>query len=200
VEEFLAGKTEVLDRVLARARKSLRAAAAVNATRWALVEALQRLGLPLELGTGGRTKWNRTRLGVLKSPCLDALCVGEIAAVEGWDRPVLSIGGVGRGSYQRTRLTADGFPRGYLTRAKRVLGFRTGDMVRAVVPRGKKAGVHVGRVAVRATGSFNIQTVQGVVQGIAARYCELLWRADGYRYQTGRRSAVDPLAGTPSHR
>ncbi|MEI6416042.1 MAG: hypothetical protein WCP34_17535, partial [Pseudomonadota bacterium] len=88
----------------------------------------------------------------------------------------------GRGSYQRTRLDANGFPRGYLTRSKQIKGFQTGDRVRAHVEKGKKAGVHVGRVAVRATGSFNIQTTQGLVQGISYRHCKTIQRADGYGY------------------
>ncbi|BCU08475.1 hypothetical protein Atep_31520 (plasmid) [Allochromatium tepidum] len=54
--------------------------------------------------------------------------------------------------------------------------------VRAEVPKGKKAGVHVGRVAVRRTGSFNIQTQGGTVRGISYRHCRLLQRADGYGY------------------
>src|ERR1700692_4554634 len=71
-----------------------------------------------------------------------------------------------------------------LTREKRVHGFQTGDRVRAVVLKGKKAGTHVGRVAVRVTGSFNIQTPTGVVQGIAHRHCTTVQRADGYGYST----------------
>ncbi|MBK1650034.1 HNH endonuclease, partial [Rhabdochromatium marinum] len=31
-------------------------------------------------------------------------------------------------------------------------------------------------------GSFNIQTAQGVVQGISHRYCRVVQRADGYSY------------------
>jgi hypothetical protein len=89
---------------------------------------------------------------------------------------------MGRGSYCRTRLDAYGFPRGYCTRHKVVLGFQTGDMVRAGVPSGKKAGTHVGRLAVRASGSFNVQTLTGVVQGVHARHCTLAHRADGYNY------------------
>ena len=65
---------------------------------------------------------------------------------------------------------------------KQVYGFRTGDQVRVVVPAGKKAGTHVGRVAIRATGSFNIQTPHGVVQGISHIYCRLVQRSDGYGY------------------
>jgi hypothetical protein len=67
-------------------------------------------------------------------------------------------------------------------RQKQVQGFQTGDHVRADVPHGKKAGVHTGRVAVRATGSFNIQTAMTVVQGISHRYCKLVQRGDGYAY------------------
>jgi hypothetical protein len=40
----------------------------------------------------------------------------------------------------------------------------------------KRAVVHHGRVAVRASGSFRV----GSVDGINARYCRLVQRADGY--------------------
>ncbi|MFJ1253308.1 HNH endonuclease, partial [Cupriavidus sp. CuC1] len=73
-------------------------------------------------------------------------------------------------------------PRGYLMRSKRAFGFQTGDMVRADVPSGKKVGRHIGRLAIRATGSFNIQTVDGVVQGVSHRYCKIIQRGDGYGY------------------
>lgn len=182
VEEFLAKKPEALKHILAQAKAPLKDAAAVNATRWALFNALNATGLPIETGSGGLTKFNRSRLSVPKTHALDASCVGQVDALLGWQCPTLAIKATGRGSYQRTRLDRFGFPRGYLTRAKRVKGFQTGDQVRAVVPNGKKAGVHVGRVAVRATGSFNIQTVSGVVQGISHRYCQMLQRADGYGY------------------
>src|SRR6266545_2837912 len=46
--------------LIAQARQPLKDTAAVNATRWALYSALSALGLPLEAGTGGRTKYNRT--------------------------------------------------------------------------------------------------------------------------------------------
>jgi 5-methylcytosine-specific restriction endonuclease McrA len=182
VEEFLAGRLDVLARVKAAAKRPLKDAAAVNSTRWALFEALRATGLPVEAASGGRTKWNRTRLGVPKTHALDAACVGEVEALTGWEVPSLAIKCTGRGSYQRTRLDAYGFPRGYLTRSKRIRGFQTGDMVRAAVPTGKKAGVHTGRVAVRATGSFNIQTPTGVIQHINAKYCTTISRADGYSY------------------
>ena len=184
IQEFLAKDPERLKRVLANAKAPLQDAAAVNATRWTLLNALKSMGLPVTTGSGGRTKWNRTRFEMPKDHALDALCVGNVDGVTGWSMPTLVIKATGRGSYQRTRLTAYGFPRGYMMREKAVRGFRTGDLVRAVVPTGKKAGVHVGRVAVRATGSFNIQTINTVVQGISYRNCRILMRGDGYTYES----------------
>lgn len=171
-----------LARILAQCVRPLKDAAAVNATRWALAAALGKTGLVLELASGGRTKFNRIQLDIPKTHALDAVCVGELLAVTAWRRPTLRVKCTGRGSYQRTRLDKFGFPRGYLTRSRRVHGFQTGDLVRADVPAGKKAGVHIGRVAVRASGSFNIQRGGDVLQGVPSRYCHLVQRSDGYGY------------------
>ena len=97
VEAFLAKKPEVLSRILAKAKAPLRDAAAVNATRWALFEALRQTGIPVETGSGGRTKWNRTRFGLPKTHSLDAACVGNVDRVEDGNRPILSIKATGRG-------------------------------------------------------------------------------------------------------
>ena len=182
IHRFLAHDPVRMARVLAQLKKPLKDAAAVNATRWALFNALKATGLPVTTGSGGLTKYNRARLGIPKSHALDAACVGSVSAVTGWQKPTLAIKCAGRGSYQRTMLDAFGFPRGYLTRSKSAFGFQTGDRVKATVPTGKKAGVHTGRVAVRASGSFNIQTGDGVVQGISHRHCRVLQRGDGYGY------------------
>ncbi|MBC8722857.1 RNA-guided endonuclease IscB [Paraburkholderia sp. 31.1] len=171
-----------LARIIAQALRPLKDASAVNTTRWALVNALRATGVPVETASGGRTKHNRSQLGIPKTHALDAVCVGDVSTVLGWRKPTLQVKCTGRGSYQRTRRNKYGFPVGYLMRAKRVQGFGTGDVVRADVPTGKKAGTYHGRVAVRAKGNFNIQTHDRVVQGVAHRYCRLLQRADGYGY------------------
>jgi 5-methylcytosine-specific restriction endonuclease McrA len=161
------------------ARWTLRDAAAVNATRFALVEALRRTGVPVGTWTGGRTRWNRARFGIEKTHANDALCVGEIAGVTLGRLKTLRIKATGRGDHCRTNWTKEGFPRGYKMRQKQVRGFKTGDVVRAAVPAPlKTAGIHRGRVAVRASGSFRV----GNVDGINARYCVLVQRADGYEY------------------
>ena len=190
IEDFLAKDKKRLAKILADAKKPLRDAAAVNATRWALANALKATGLPVELASGGQTKFNRATLGIPKTHALDAACVGKIQAIENWQCPTLTLKATGRGSYQRTRLDKFGFPRGYLLRTKRVHGFGTGDMVRAEVPSGLKAGAHTGRVAIRASGSFNIQNHQDgksiVVQGISHKHCRVIQRADGYGYFLNR--------------
>lgn len=179
VRVFLVKDTKRLDRILAQAKRPLKDAAAVNTTRWALFHALKIAGVPVTTGSGGLTKHNRVQIGIPKTHALDAVCVGSVSAVADWQKPTLVIKATGRGSYQRTRLDAFGFPRGYLTRGKRIQGFQTGDMVSADVPKGKRKGFYVGRVQVRANGNFNIQ---GVVTDISHKHCKVIQRADGYGY------------------
>ena len=86
-----------------------------------------------------------------------------------------------------------GFPRtkAKSTRIKR--GFQTGDLVRAVVPGTlKRAGTHVGRVAVKASGAFTIATAHGAVADVPARFCCKLQGNDGYGYQKGARGSSPP--------
>jgi 5-methylcytosine-specific restriction endonuclease McrA len=187
IREFLKDKPQVLARITAQAKAPLKDAAAVNATRWALYERLKELGLPLECGSGGRTKYNRTRRGLPKTHWLDAACVGESTP------PILNcacvvpllITATGHGSRQMCRMNERGFPRTGPKTAKHIRGFQTGDIVRAVLATGKKAGVHVGRVLVRASGSFDIRTDHSRISGINARYCRAVHRCDGYSYTRG---------------
>ena len=182
-EVFLKGDKAKINRIRSQLKTPLKDAASVNTTRWQLFEALKLTGQPLTTATGARTKYNRHQFGVPKEHWLDALCVGKVAAIRGWQTlDVLVVKCTGRGAYKRTRLTKDGFPRGYLTRTKRFFGFGTGDMVVATVFAGKKKGSYKGRVAVRKSGSFAIQTASRKVDGISYRYCRLLSRADGYGY------------------
>ena len=201
VAEFLAHDPDRVRTLSTPAQAPLQDAAAVNSTRWTLYHQLQATALPIEAASGGRTQFNRRRLGIPKGHCLDAACVGAVNAIDRWKQPVLSIKATGRGSYQRTRLNRYGFPRGYLTRSKRAFGFQTGDLVKAVVTVGRKSGTYGGRVAVRASGSFNIQGAHGLIQGVSYRCCTLQQRADGYGYAfttiawekgEGRRGQAEP--------
>jgi 5-methylcytosine-specific restriction endonuclease McrA len=165
--------------VATQAKQPLRDAAAVNATRYALCDELRALGMPITTWSGGRTRWNRERFGIEKTHALDALCVGMLSGVRMRAQLTLAIKATGRGQYRRTNVDEHGFPVGYLMRQKQVMGIKTGDRVRAVVPEGFAArGTHTGRIAVRANRQFRM----GRVQGIPARFCRVLQRADGYDY------------------
>jgi len=60
IKYFLKKDTERLKRILTQAKKPLADTAAVNATRFKLLETLKASGLPVETGSGGLTKFNRT--------------------------------------------------------------------------------------------------------------------------------------------
>ncbi len=188
IEEFLKDQPDLLKRILAEAKAPLKDATAVNVVRWELYRRLRALGLPVEIGTGGRTKYNRVQRGHPKTHWLDAACVGastpeslHLAGVV-----PLCITANGHGRRQMCLMDTHGFPRTKAKQTKRVKGFQTGDMVKAVIPKGVKRGTYVGRVAVRASGSFNITTKEGkTVQGISYRHCLALQTCDGYSYQKG---------------
>jgi len=184
-----------------QAKAPLKDAAAVNTTRWALYHRLDATSLPVEVGTGGRTKWNRTQRGLPKAHWIDAACVGASTPTPLRVTGVapLVIRATGRESRQMCRMDRFGFPRTSAKGRRRVQGFQTGDLVKAVVMSGKNTGTHVGRVAVRARGSFNVTTAQGTVTDISYRSCQRLQRADGYRYEQG--AALPPhasKAGVPA--
>ena len=202
IEQFLKGKPDVLKKIRAQAKSPLLDATALNATRWALYARLKRFGLPVECGSGGLTKFNRTQRNLPKTHWGDAACVGTATpSVLDTSRIVpLLITATGHGCRQMCRMDKNGFPRTGPKQAKRVKGLQTGDLVRAVVPTGKKVGTYVGPVAVRATGSFNITTPNGTVQGISHRCCTSLHRCDGYSYQAGVAAFAlhtSPKEGTP---
>lgn len=182
VREFLAHDLKRLERIMRRIKTPLRDAATMNATRWALKRKLEETGLPVSCWSGGRTKWNRSKLDVPKTHALDAACCGPTSAVHAWRVPTLEIKATGRGSYCRTRLDRYGFPRSYLMREKTAFGFATGDHVVADVPSGKNAGRHVGRVAIRKSGNFNVSTKNGMIKDISHRHCHIGQRGDGYAY------------------
>lgn len=167
---------------MAQAKSPLKDAAAVNTTRWVLFNALQTTNLFVSTGSGGKTKFNRTRLNLPKTHWLDAACVGDTPGLQVLITHPLLIKATGHGTRQVCRTDKFGFPSRYVPRFKFVKSFQTGDIVKAVVTKGKKQGVYVGRVAVRSTGSFNISTANGLVQGVSHKYCTPIHLKDGYNY------------------
>lgn len=172
------------------AKMPLRDAASVNSARWALFGQLKDTGLELEVGTGGRTKFNRVTRGLAKSHWADAACVGastpEALHVENV-YPLL-IKAMGHGKRQRCRTDRYGFTNRHAPRAKRFMGFQTGDIVKAIVPMGKNTGMHVGRIAIRFRPSFRLNEID-----VHPKYLIPIHQSDGYDYAE-RRCRNSPVA------
>ena len=173
---------EKLSKILKGVKPTLRDASAVNIIRNEIVK--QFSNMPLDLGSGALTKYNRKQNDYPKEHWIDAACCGvhgDEIHIPNYLIP-LEIIANGRGSRQMCRMDKYGFPRTSAKEASDCFGFKTGDIVEAIVTKGKKIGTYKGRVAVRATGNFNITTKSGTIQGIGYRYCRLLQRSDGYSY------------------
>jgi 5-methylcytosine-specific restriction endonuclease McrA len=183
IKDFLKKDPNKLQKILLQAKRPLADAAAVNTTRFALLNALKETGLPIKTGSGGLTKFNRRQQNLEKTHWLDAACVGK-------STPILNIKGVkpllitanGHGTRQICGTDKFGFPTRHRSNKQIHYGFSTGDIVKAVVTNGKKVGEYLGRVLCRATGSFDIATSSGRVTGINYKYCSAIHKKDGYSY------------------
>ncbi len=170
--------------VQVQARKPLKDAAFMNATRWRLYAQLKATGLPVEGGSGGRTKLQRTEHHLPKEHYYDALCVGKStpATFTGLPAYIPIWSAKGRGNRQRCRTDQHGFPIRHLSRQKPHGGFQTGDLVQAVIPRGKYTGTWTGRATVKASGQIRIVTSTGVHPTTSHRHCRVLQRGNGWVY------------------
>lgn len=185
---FLIDEPEKRAWIEAGLKTPLKDAAAMNATRYKLVEAIERLGLPVETSTGGRTRWNRQRFDVPKTHALDALCAGNVNGVKDWKgKPTQVITCMGRGRYSRTANDKHGFPRGYLARHKRHFGFATGDLVRisnSLKKSTSRAGARLNsiyRITVSAKGDFRL-FISGLKYCVHYSRCRVVQRSGGYHF------------------
>ncbi|PNR88598.1 HNH endonuclease [Petrotoga sp. HWH.PT.55.6.1] len=181
IDEFLANNPKKLNQIKARAKGPLKDVASVNATRWYLFNQLKKEGLPIEVGTGGQTKYNREMQNYSKKHWIDAACVGE----SGYnvqlepDMQVLEITAMGHGMRRICFVDKYGFPKSYRPKERTYMGYKTGDIVLANVPKGKNKGIHIGRIAIRHRPSFLLNGVGDV----HPKYLTLLQKNDGYGYQ-----------------
>ncbi len=166
--------------VQGQAKEPLKDATAVNAARWAIYDRLKEIGLSIECGTGGMTKYNRIRLGLPKQHWVDAACVSKNTPenLRICTSSVLMIKAVGHGNRQRCITDKYGFPKAHSLRSKTYMGFATGDIVKAVVPKGKYAGVYVDRIAIRHRPSFRLNGFD-----VHPKYLTIIQRSDGYEYR-----------------
>ena len=158
-------------------------AAIIQSSRNYMVKEITKLVSNTTLHDAWMTKYNREELGLPKQHYYDALSVGEVPIEFNFlTDKILQISAKGRGSRQMCRMDKYGFPGTKPKGSKLVEGFQTGDMVKAVVPKGLNKGEHLGRVIIKSSGYFEIKSKNSSVQGINHKYCRLIQKGDGYLY------------------
>lgn len=156
----------------------------MNATPWRLYTQLQAIGLPVEGGSGGRTKKQRIEHGLPKQHYYDALRVGASTPHDFTHLPayVQIWMAKGRGMRQLCRTDRYEFSVRHVSRKKQRFGFQTGDLVQKQKSRGKQAGTWIGRLTARPDGRFIVTLLEGANIDVSWRFCRLLQRGDGWQY------------------
>lgn len=192
IQTYLKGRPSVLRRVKAHLNTNYRDASHTNSIRLYMIDKLRAMataiGATLKIGFGSTTKQNRLSLGLPKDHWIDAaVCTsnGSAVKVDPSLKP-LTIKAVGRGSRQFCRMDKYGFPRtSPKPRSKNFFGFKTGDMVKVIIPVGSKTkvptGTYTGRVAVRSSGHFDVKTKDAKLT-VSHKHCQPIHLMDGYSY------------------
>lgn len=169
---------------------ALKHASAVNTIRWALFRLLQATDLPLEIGTGAHTKFNRQQQGYPKTHWVDAACIGDSGSRIWIPEQVapLMIKAMGHGKRQRCYTNKYGFPIAHAPRVKKSYGFQTGDIAKASPPAQIKMPSRIGRVVIRHKRPMFMLNRRNIHR----KYLTLLQHADGYDYQQGVSIPTDP--------
>jgi len=176
IEEFLKNKPDLLKKIKAQAKTSLKYAAAVNSTRWKLFNSLKETGLPVITGTGGQTKFNRCRLNLTKAHWIDAVCTSIVNNLHFCTKNPLLIKCRGQGGRQKAALNKFGYPIRH-NPLKPIKGWLTGDIV--------NFNGQIGRLTPRSKGAFCLTTTDKKTVSIAASKLHLIkpiHRKDGYEY------------------
>lgn len=185
--EFLKDNPDLAKKILAQAKAPLKDAAAVNSARWALWRQFKETGLPLETGSGGRTKFNRVTQGYEKAHWIDAACVGKSGERVYIPATIknIAIRAKGRGGRQMQRVNGYGFPCATpREHVKRRGGFQTGDIVRVTKFGGKP---FVARISETNKTGFAVKSMANPSvkkTNVAKRdTMTIVQRSDGYSYE-----------------
>lgn len=186
VQDFLAGKPDLLRQIQAQTQAPLNDAAAVNATRFAIVQMAKSLCTDVRCWTGGRTKFNRCLQQLEKTHSIDAACVGESgASIVLKTHQALIVTCKGHGSRQARRVNAHGFPA--VENPKAIYThIQTSDIVKLQLTKDRKnvkAGTYTTRVKTPTTKGFEV-LINGFRVGIASMNgVTVVQRQDGYSYK-----------------
>lgn len=177
IEDFLHNKPGLLKKIKAQAKKPLKDAAAVNATRNAIVDTLGSLyWLKVVTATGAQTKYNRTRLNLQKEHWLDAACVGDIESLALKTTQPLRVTCKGHGGRQKAALNKYGYPIRH-NPLKPIKGWCSGDIAKNILNH------TFGRVNPRsASNSFNYTVHNAKAVSVHVKNLSRVHRKDGYSY------------------
>lgn len=128
IEQFLKNKQGLQQLIKSKASKSLKDAAAVNATRNKLVKALEKAGTVFT-ATGAQTKFNRCRLKQEKQHWVDAACVGDVTTLVFRINQPLKVTCKGHGGRQKAALNKYGYPLRH-NPLKPIKGWCSGDIAK----------------------------------------------------------------------
>jgi 5-methylcytosine-specific restriction endonuclease McrA len=172
IKVFLAKKPELLRKIQSQLKSPLRDAAAVNSTRWALFNRLKLVNLPVSTGSGGQTKFNRSKLDLPKTHWIDSACVGVVDTLKILITKILSVKATGKGTRRLCRMDKFGFPCSK-PRTAYEHGWQTGDIATGM-------GV-TGRIVVQSATRLEIR-VSGKRVGGKLDQFKCLHKKDGYSY------------------
>lgn len=136
--------------------------------------------LPTSTGTGGQTKYNRTRLGFEKDHYIDAACVGNVETLVFLTKKPLLITATGHGNRQMRANDEYGFPN-KAPRKVYNIGWKTGDIATITKSKGKNLGTSTGRVVVQNEKTLEVRIGKKRISGKCADF-KKVHAKDGYRY------------------
>ena len=172
--------------------KNLKAVGISNSIRLRIIEETKNAtGINPELGSGGRTKFNRENQKYPKTHFIDAACAGESGAKVSLNpnMQIYIVKACSRNARRMQQPDSFGFPKGKAKEFSCIHGVRTGDIGKAVVTKGKNKGTWIGRISIRSTGTFKV----GNKDGVNYKKIKVIQRNNGYSYNF----AYPPLFQNP---
>lgn len=149
------------------------------------------MGLPVEISTGGTTKFNRSRLNAPKTHALDAACTRNTPESQPWRSQCLP-------SKQATEVrinTPIWILLNFLAAAscdrRRQKGFRSETWSVQSYPRENEWERFRQGWSAHEVHSI-VQTRSGTVSDIGHKYCRMSQRADGYAYEPKQKNGNSP--------
>lgn len=177
IKDFLSSQPDLLTRILKQTKIPLKDATVVNSCRWDLFNNLKSMNKPVLISSGGRTKYNRTRLNLPKTHWIDAACVGLVNNLTIATTHPLLVQAKGHGNRQYCRMNKYGFPCSK-PRQSHTHGWKTGDIGKVT----KNGITYVGRIVPQSNTRLEIRIGKQRI-GSKVDHFTKIHSKDGYTYK-----------------